>query len=195
MQHAAIALVTSNQLEAAGTASASVIALILLGLTVADRRRQGQDLRRAQAARVRLSKVTYQNELGPDDPWNDIESFVEVVNRSKDVISELRVRIATTVQTEDGATSSCGAKEYTHPRLDPGESHKFLHFDRVSTGFGWDSGTASLRFTDASGNRWERDSRHLLIDYGRAGQPVRRPGVVVTVIRALKERREQRTPD
>jgi hypothetical protein len=67
--------------------------------------------------------VTYQTEGGPNDPWNDIESFVEVVNRSKDVLSDLRVRIATTVRNEYDVTSICDIKEYTHSRLDPGGDH------------------------------------------------------------------------
>lgn len=61
--------------------------LVLFGLTIADRRRQGEDLRRAQAARVSLSKAVLQSENGPEDLPNEIESYVVVTNGSGDVIS------------------------------------------------------------------------------------------------------------
>ncbi|MEV6286485.1 hypothetical protein [Kribbella sp. NPDC051770] len=176
-------------LEAIATAIVAPGTLLIIFLQVVDRMRQGDDRRRAQAAKVRVSQPSAGGEWTHGNTWEKPVKFT-VVNASDDVVSKLQITVVHQVQLPGGVVRTYKPHVWERSRLDPGTDWPVELNLTEERGSRWRGSTASLLFTDAAGNRWRRDAGHNLSSRGRDDRS--QPGLVETLAQALREYREAR---
>jgi hypothetical protein len=161
----------ADWLSAIGSVGALAVALLLLGRDIYDRHRAGEQSRRAQAAKVAVSKVWVRGESSMNADWYQLPAQIEITNRSEDVISDVHVSLW--LEPPSGHSNGQDRHEWSLDlgRIDGGGSVEAGHtFDwpRIGLDPAPYLALSTVEFTDAAGVRWRRDKDHRLREIRQA---------------------------